>query len=289
MQRQNGPDFAVSPVVLVSLRWRSGASLAVRCLVWELPGGMECTLEAYGWSPTAVLLRVRSERPLVVSGFLGDFLSKLKGIFSCILAKIRLKRVLLNGFLWSARPLVSKSPRSLDEPWVRKWKRFVWCDVPLIFGVILSLWSSSRFTVPSVVSQSGVRPRLPVFLKVSALVLLRPLRLIGVIRRVCSRCLAAAASLTLEVPLVGVCPLARRFGRTLHCIVGAESRGSACPRAFTPRSRHNFFCFCSKESYLVDPASSHMLVSKTKPCMSKFTLSHGETANGSLNQSRFLR
>ena len=45
----------------------------------------------------------------------------------------------------------------------------------------------------------------------------------------------------------------------------------------------------SRESYLVDPASSHMLVSKIKPCMSKFTLSHGETANGSLNQSRFLR
>ena len=25
-----------------------------------------------------------------------------------------------------ARPLVSQSPRSLDEPWVRKWKRCVW-------------------------------------------------------------------------------------------------------------------------------------------------------------------
>ena len=44
-----------------------------------------------------------------------------------------------------------------------------------------------------------------------------------------------------------------------------------------------------KKNILVDPASSHMLVSKIKPCMSKFTLSHGETANGSLNQSRFLR
>ena len=43
------------------------------------------------------------------------------------------------------------------------------------------------------------------------------------------------------------------------------------------------------DSYLVDPASSHMLVSKIKPCMSKFTLFYGETANGSLNQSRFLR
>jgi hypothetical protein len=38
------------------------------------------------------------------------------------------------------------------------------------------------------------------------------------------------------------------------------------------------------ESKLVDPASSHMLVSKIKPCMYKFSLYYGETANGSLNQ-----
>ena len=37
-------------------------------------------------------------------------------------------------------------------------------------------------------------------------------------------------------------------------------------------------------SYLVDPASSHMLVSKIKPCMSKYKPLYGETANGSLNQ-----
>ncbi len=41
--------------------------------------------------------------------------------------------------------------------------------------------------------------------------------------------------------------------------------------------------------YLVDPASSHMLVSKIKPCMSKYIPSNGETANGSLNQLWFLR
>ena len=35
---------------------------------------------------------------------------------------------------------------------------------------------------------------------------------------------------------------------------------------------------------LVDPASSHMLVSKIKPCMSQYKLLHGETANGSLKQ-----
>lgn len=48
-------------------------------------------------------------------------------------------------------------------------------------------------------------------------------------------------------------------------------------------------CQSPHGSYLVDPASSHMLVSKIKPCMSKYTPSHGETANGSLNQLWFLR
>jgi hypothetical protein len=37
-------------------------------------------------------------------------------------------------------------------------------------------------------------------------------------------------------------------------------------------------------SYLVDPASSHMLVSKIKPCMSKYKQLYSKTANGSLNQ-----
>ena len=31
-----------------------------------------------------------------------------------------------------------------------------------------------------------------------------------------------------------------------------------------------------KDSYLVDPASSHMLVSKIKPCMSKYNLYTGK-------------
>ena len=37
-------------------------------------------------------------------------------------------------------------------------------------------------------------------------------------------------------------------------------------------------------SNLVDPASSHTLVSKIKPCMSKYKSLYGETANGSLYQ-----
>ena len=40
----------------------------------------------------------------------------------------------------------------------------------------------------------------------------------------------------------------------------------------------------SYTSYLVDPASSHMLVSKIKPCMSKFNRLNWETADGSLYQ-----
>ncbi len=40
--------------------------------------------------------------------------------------------------------------------------------------------------------------------------------------------------------------------------------------------------------YLVDPASSHMLVSKIKPCMSQYKLLHSETANGSLKQLQII-
>ena len=48
----------------------------------------------------------------------------------------------------------------------------------------------------------------------------------------------------------------------------------AAPYSFGPLRR-----------YLVDLASSHMLVSKIKPCMSQYKLLHSETANGSLNHT----
>ena len=44
----------------------------------------------------------------------------------------------------------------------------------------------------------------------------------------------------------------------------------------------------SQGSYLVDPASSHMLVSKIKPCMSKYKHLYSETADGSLKQLWFI-
>jgi hypothetical protein len=42
------------------------------------------------------------------------------------------------------------------------------------------------------------------------------------------------------------------------------------------------------DGYLVDSASSHMLVLKIKPCMSKYKQLYSETANGSLNQLSFI-
>ena len=55
------------------------------------------------------------------------------------------------------------------------------------------------------------------------------------------------------------------------------------PAALTPR-----LACPGEDSYLVDSASSHMLVSKIKPCMSKYKQLYGETANGSLNQLSFI-
>ena len=46
--------------------------------------------------------------------------------------------------------------------------------------------------------------------------------------------------------------------------------------------------FKTNSSYLVDPASSHMLVLKIKPCMSKYKHLYRETANGSLKQLWFI-
>ena len=41
---------------------------------------------------------------------------------------------------------------------------------------------------------------------------------------------------------------------------------------------------CAQAENLVDPASSHMLVSKVKPCMCMYNFLHNATANGSIIQ-----
>ena len=62
-------------------------------------------------------------------------------------------------------------------------------------------------------------------------------------------------------PLLASCPLTRttpvlRLGSSSVPLVGREPRGAGV----------------GEECYLVDPASSHMLVSKIKPCMCKYEL-----------------
>jgi hypothetical protein len=56
------------------------------------------------------------------------------------------------------------------------------------------------------------------------------------------------------------------------------------PSAMTDVFRIHQALFGWRCTNLVDPASSHMLVSKIKPCMSQYKLLYGETANGSLKQ-----
>jgi hypothetical protein len=79
---------------------------------------------------------------------------------------------------------------------------------------------------------------------------------------------------------------------------GVSRASSAIPRGSVPRSPVTRDLFCPEiravgrspayDSYLVDSASSHMLVSKIKPCMSKYKQLYSETANGSLNQLSFI-
>ena len=75
-----------------------------------------------------------------------------------------------------------------------------------------------------------------------------------------------------------------------------RGKPNECPIGNAPRTEEGGREACplparcnADASYLVDPASSHMLVSKIKPCMCKYERVHGETANGSLNQLWFLR
>ena len=73
-----------------------------------------------------------------------------------------------------------------------------------------------------------------------------------------------------QTDLRAFCPLPGGWGRR-------RPHASAC-RRWRPAGT----------SYLVDSASSHMLVSKIKPCMSKYKQLYSETANGSLYKLSFI-
>jgi hypothetical protein len=71
-----------------------------------------------------------------------------------------------------------------------------------------------------------------------------------------------------------------RSGTVLHAPVGGSAERPPPVIILGPLGRG----LAAHDSYLVDSASSHMLVSKIKPCMSKYKQLYSETANGSLNQ-----
>ena len=79
--------------------------------------------------------------------------------------------------------------------------------------------------------------------------------------------------------------LVRPFWIHLHTL---RPSGGFWARRGRPLSRGRRRGRPSGIRYLVDSASSHMLVSKIKPCMSKYKQLYGETANGSLNQLSFI-
>ena len=88
----------------------------------------------------------------------------------------------------------------------------------------------------------------------------------------------------MEHSSIGCRLLSRPFGEwwwlaKVSRLVRAARRALHMCRSVAGAVMHGFG---DADSYLVDPASSHMLVSKIKPCMSKHKLLHSEAANGSL-------
>ena len=91
---------------------------------------------------------------------------------------------------------------------------------------------------------------------------------------------AAPAAARTYTPIRAICIHLSHEGRTKEARLSVPGSASVYVGAF-------LFLRIQKresESYLVDPASSHMLVSKTKPCMSKYKQLYRETADGSLKQ-----
>jgi hypothetical protein len=82
--------------------------------------------------------------------------------------------------------------------------------------------------------------------------------------------------------------LPRRSRPCRRCLAGATLSGRLPVTKSLPPRRRGGRPTPAYDSYLVDSASSHMLVSKIKPCMSKYKQLYRETANGSLNQLSFI-
>ena len=67
----------------------------------------------------------------------------------------------------------------------------------------------------------------------------------------------------------GLALMVQRASRPLDLLMNS-GRGKTPERESSTSDLEDAFSGVSDSSYLVDPASSHMLVSKIKPCMSKY-------------------
>ena len=115
-------------------------------------------------------------------------------------------------------------------------------------------------------------------------------------KAVLSLCGLLFPSVSLSFPLLGndlstdgleICWLFG--GPSAHCLFVGGPRTVSVTSPFAVSFRKTLLLgllsSLFKASYLVDPSSSHMLVSKIKPCMSKYNPLEGETAKGSLNHT----
>ena len=129
-----------------------------------------------------------------------------------------------------ARPLVSQSPRSLDEPWVRKWKRCLWPGVSALFLVICAASSGPVCFLGRAVALSlGVFRRY----RFSPLDRRDPSRVFTVFELVAT-------------PVLGL-------GGRLTVMFGADSRGSACSRRSLPGLGRRFYRIGTKAIWLILP------------------------------------
>ena len=83
-------------------------------------------------------------------------------------------------------------------------------------------------------------------------------------------------------------PVSGAVGPCRLSLRAARPRGAPPVTWISPALRARRWPTPAHDSYLVDSASSHMLVSKIKPCMSKYKQLYSETANGSLYQLSFI-
>ena len=87
-----------------------------------------------------------------------------------------------------------------------------------------------------------------------------------------------------------MCRAEKSVGKAILTLRGTRRNDTLRASALALRLRRLSFIRqqAAVVSYLVDPASSHMLVLKTKPCKSKYKRLYSETADGSLKQLSFI-